>query len=143
MKRQLGVSLTVAVAFAALFMGCQAIQEARHGCALLVIVDGGKRLASPAQLEHLERRVQPLLVERGFVLSHDPRNAGWLARVEFEPDPNDPLDGDFAIRTIEPNPTIDVPQPQVDPLDSYRRAQDQSFQRQEQQLLQEGRKTTP
>lgn len=124
--------------------GCMAVREAQHGCTLLVIVDGGQRLASPAQLESLERRVRPLLAERGLVLSHDPRNAGWQARVEFEADPNNPLDGNFAIRTIKPNPTIDAPRPSTptDGLDSYRRAQDQSFQRQEQQLMRETPKPT-
>lgn len=133
------IAFAVAVLLAA---GCASIREARHGCALLVIVDGGKRLASPAQLERLERRVEPLLAERGLVLSHDPRNAGWLARVEFQSDPDNPLEGDFSIRTIEPNPT-DIPRTATDGLDGYRRAQDQSFQRQEQQLMQESRKTTP
>lgn len=134
--------LTAVLVALSLCAGCQSIQAARSSCALLVVVDGGRSLASPAQLESLERRVKPLLVERGLILSHDQRNAAWLARVEFSPDPNDPRDGDFVIRVIEPNSLLQTPVPPADPLESVRRPQEQSLQRMEQQIFQEGKKTS-
>jgi hypothetical protein len=138
--RRVRLLLLLALPF---FAGCTAIREARHTCVLMVIVDGGRRLASPAQLASLERRVQPQLAERGLILSHDRRNAAWLARVEFDADPNNPLDGDFTIRVIEPNPTLEIPTAPADLLGPAQRAQDQSLQRQEQQLMREGRRSSP
>ena len=123
--------------------GCASLREAQRTCALLVIVDGGRTLASQAQLARIEQRVQPHLTERGLVLSYDRRNAAWLARVEFTAAPGDPLDGDFAIRVIEPNPTLEIPTPTSDnPVSPGQRAQDEQFRRLEQQVMQEARKPT-
>jgi hypothetical protein len=87
-----------------LFAGCAALPHARQSCALLVIVDGNLRLATPQQVAYVEQRVAPLLADRQLVLSHDRSSAAFLAQVELTTDPRFPEAGDFVVRSIDPNP---------------------------------------
>jgi hypothetical protein len=84
--------------------GCVALERNNRLCALVVTVDDGRRLASPEEMAKLERKLTPVLAERGLVLTRESRDARMVAMVEFSNDPLDPTDIQYVIRDIHLNP---------------------------------------